>query len=35
MTRWSTNYIVGKLLKLESEKWEIIKMPAQKEDGSM
>ncbi len=33
-TRWSTKDLTGKLLKHESEKWEVIKMPAEK-DGVM
>jgi predicted phage terminase large subunit-like protein len=35
MTRWSTKDLIGRLVQLEPEKWQVISMPAQNEDGTM
>jgi predicted phage terminase large subunit-like protein len=34
-TRWHTNDLSGKLINHEPDKWHVIKMPAQNDDGSM
>lgn len=34
-TRWTTGDLSGRLLGLEADKWQLIKMPAQNEDGTM
>lgn len=34
-TRWSTKDLTGRLLAFEPDKWDVIKMPAMAEDGTM